>query len=325
MAWGFRTNFGPASFKNSPKLIHPTRVSRAERDLDSPFQKHNGSLWFETAPAQGTTFYFDLPEWVTPIASPLPFGIRPRILICENDPDVAQLLEMMLHQNGYETDLAYNAEQARSLLYSREYAVLTLDLNLPDKHGITLIRELRADAQTCKVPIVVVSSKIEQGQELLRDDAIWVADWLRKPIDKDHLLRAVRLAQGATDDRYHILHVEDDADVRDVVRAILEGTAIVTGAGSIREAKVLIERNKFDLLLLDLKLPDGSGTELVHTLQNMKQEIPVVIFSAGEQDSYEIRELTTVLVKSRTTNEQLLNTITGMIEMLKPRARGGAL
>ncbi|HEX8833412.1 MAG TPA: ATP-binding protein, partial [Abditibacteriaceae bacterium] len=117
----------------------------------------NGYIGFETG-AGGTTFYFDLPEWVareTQAAVPVSSS-RPRILICEDDEDIAHLLTMMMSQLGYESDVAGNATEARALLARNSYHAMTLDLILPDQDGISLIRYLRSQPKTRDLPIVVV-------------------------------------------------------------------------------------------------------------------------------------------------------------------------
>lgn len=278
-------------------------------------EKHGGNIGFRSAEGGGTTFYFELPVYqVAPLPAQSPFAAKPRILILEDDRDVALLLSLMLHQGGFETDVAYKAMDALELVRLHSYAAITLDLTLPDRDGISLIRELRANLPTRELPIVVVSAKAEQGKQQLNGDAIWVEDWLQKPIDQNLLVRAVlRASRRLHRSKPHILHVEDDGDVLQVVQAILQDTADVTPARDYAEARQLLAREEFDLVLLDLVLPDNSGSELLPFLRRGDTQIPVVIFSAREQDQNLVNYVSATLIKSRTTNEQLLKTITHWI------------
>ncbi|MBI4672895.1 MAG: PAS domain S-box protein [Chloroflexi bacterium] len=287
-------------------------------------EKHGGTIGFDTTPGVGTLFYFELPEWHAPAPpEPAPASVKPRILICEDDRDVALLLSMMLKQGGFETDVAYNAAQAQALLQQFKYTALTLDLMLPDKDGITLIRELRAAEATRGLPIVVVSAKAEQGRKLLNGDAIWVADWLQKPIDQAHLVRAVVHAAERTDHGTpRILHVEDDEDVAQVIEAILHDTAEVSAARSLAQARALLLTHTYDLVILDPSLPDGSGAELLPLLRRKTGQIPVVLFSAHDNEPEMMRQVSAALVKSRTSNEELLATIAELIRASKPELKG---
>lgn len=287
-------------------------------------EKHGGVIAFDTIPGVGTTFYFELPEWHEPLpAEPAPSLGKPRILICEDDHDVATLLSMMLQQGNFETDVAYSAAQAQELLRQFNYAALTLDLMLPDTDGISLIRELRASEATRHLPIVVVSAKAEQGRQLLNGNAIWVADWLQKPIDQGQLIRAVgHAAQRSPNGRPHILHIEDDADVLEVVAAILRNTAEVSAARDLAHARELLTLQTYDLVILDPSLPDGSGSELLPLLRRQTGQIPVVVFSAHDNEPEMLRQVSAALVKSRTSNEQLLATISQLIRQSKMDAHG---
>jgi DNA-binding response OmpR family regulator len=278
-------------------------------------ENHNGTIGFDSIPGAGTTFYFQIPGRVVPVAAAGTSTPNNRILICEDDADIARLLELLLRQSGFETDTAYSAAAARTLLTEKQYAVLTLDLMLPDEDGISLIRQLRAAPATHSLPIVVVSATAEQGRIRLNGDAFWVADWLRKPINPEQLVRAVaNAAQPTRNAKPRILHVEADADVRHVVSNVLDDIAIITPAQDRAQARAMLESQSFDLVILDSGMPDGSGMDLLPLLSKSDMQIPVVIFSDGREEPELLQEVSSVLVKSKASNEQLLNTITHLIQ-----------
>ena len=103
-------------------------------------ERHNGQIGFDTQPGEGTTFYFELPELKasSPLLDPATPVDQPRILICEDDPDVSRVLKVILKEAGFSCDIAYNTGQARELLAANTYTAMTLDLVLPGESGLDL-------------------------------------------------------------------------------------------------------------------------------------------------------------------------------------------
>jgi DNA-binding response OmpR family regulator len=174
-----------------------------------------------------------------------------RILICEDDADIATLLKLMLENAGYQSRVARTAAQAKQLLEEGDYDAMTLDLALPDQDGISLLQELRQNPKTQDLPVIVVSVTAKEGQQELNGDAFGVIDWIQKPIEEslliDRLSYALRQASGG---RPRILHLEDDESVLQIVSSIVADTGQVVPARTIKEAKTLLERETFDLLIL---------------------------------------------------------------------------
>ena len=104
-----------------------------------------------------------------------------------------------------------------------------------------------------------------------------------------------------------------DADVRQVVATLLGQTAEVMAAASVGEARQKLAERSYDLLVLDLSLPDGSGLTLLPDLRRQMALVPVLVFSAHESGAEVAREVAQVLVKSRTSNDQLLAAIKTLI------------
>jgi DNA-binding response OmpR family regulator len=196
------------------------------------------------------------------------------------------------------------------LLASGDYAAMTLDLMLPDQHGIDLFREIRENEKTRELPVTVVSAVANNEAKRLSGDAIQIMDWIEKPIDQNRLISAVTrsISQTGTGP-VRILHVEDEPDVRKIVSTMIGDKYRLTGASSLAEAKDRLAREDFDLVILDLGLPDGSGVSLLPLLARSTPQVPVVVFSAREVDADMARGVAATLVKSKTSNELLIDTI----------------
>jgi PAS domain S-box-containing protein len=274
-------------------------------------ERHQGRIDFDSVPGEGSEFYFELP--LTP-APPAQMPRQGKVLICEDDADIAQLLSMLLEQAGLSSDIAHDAQQARRLLAERSYQALTLDLSLPGEDGMSLLRWLRGQERTSALPVVVVSARAEEGRHKL-SGAVGIIDWIPKPIDPTRLVAALRQALhdcGAAAPR--VLYVEDDRDLVKVVGEMLAPTFTLHHAPTLAEARQLLASEAFHLILLDLQLPDGHGSELLGALPAPNAATPVVVFSADEASSPTADSVHAALVKSRTSNEQLLDILHVLIK-----------
>ena len=282
-------------------------------------ERLGGEIGFSSELGKGATFYFELPEWregslSAPDAPLLPGApaapdARLRVLVCEDDPDVGKLIQLMLQNAGLASDIAYDAAEAKALLLRQRYAAMTVDLMLPDQDGLSLIRELRSAPGMAHLPVIVVSATAEEGKLKLHGENLEVIDWIGKPIDENRLLGNLRQVQGAA--RLRVLHVEDDPDLRRVVSTIARDIADFEPAESVRDATAKLSREHFDMVLLDLGLPDGSGWELLQLINRMTPRPRVVIFSARDADADRGQNADPFLVKSQTSEQQLIDTIRG--------------
>ena len=123
-----------------------------------------------------------------------------RILLVEDDAALARGLAKTLHANGYSVDLAPDGESALALAQSAPYALITLDLGLPDMSGFDVLKALRA-AQ-CSIPVLVLTAR-DGIEDRIAGLDLGADDYLLKPFDVAELaarLRALlRRSQGAAD------------------------------------------------------------------------------------------------------------------------------
>ncbi len=265
-------------------------------------ERHGGRLWFESQEGEGATFHLDLPLWSD---APRSTGAG-RLLICEDDPDAARVLSDMLTLEGYETDVAATAREALSLARRGAYQAALVDLQLPDADGVGLIRALKADRSTRGMPVIVVSGDVARGK--VRGRSLEVVDWMEKPFDQDRLRQAIAALPGAA--RPKVLHVDDDPDILSVTAEALGDTAEVTPARSLGEARDALGRQRPDLVILDLGLPDGHGLDLLPDLTDEAgATIPVIVYSAQDLDARIAPSVQAVLTKSRMSLTQLSRTV----------------
>jgi PAS domain S-box-containing protein len=291
-------------------------------------ERLGGAIGFTTQAGAGTTFHFELPEWREPLESDPAGGQaprRPRVLVCEDDPDIAKLIAMILDKAGYDADIAFTAARSRELALTGAYAAMTVDLRLPDQDGMLLMRGLRDDERTRLLPFVVVSAISAEGRVRLNSETLSVHDWLEKPIDENRLVIAIRDSiAGASRAKPHILHVEDDPDIQTVSAAIVRDFATFDCAATLAEARALLAAKRYDLVLLDLNLAEGlgAGWTLVPDIEALEPPPPIVIFTADDVSEAGSRRVAAVLVKAQTSNDQLLETIQRVLDH-RPRKPAG--
>jgi len=273
-------------------------------------ERHDGDIGYQTEAGVGTVFHFDLPIWqaVTETDKTVP-GIR--VLICEDNLDVAKILADMLEPEGLVCDIAASAAGARTLLGQHAYRLMLLDLTLPDADGLMFLQELRESSLTAQLPVIVVSGRAHEGRASFQGDAVTVVDWIQKPVNQKRLEQALQEALLRVK-RPRIMHLEDDPDIVQVTQVLLEQMADVIHVDSLQDARQLIAEQSIDLVILDLGLPDGSGLEL---LDELKGHCPVVIFSAQIPNRDITEQVVAALTKSATSNEQLLATIKKSLNM----------
>ncbi len=285
--------------------------------------KHGGRIDYVTHQGIGTSIFVELPISSSKqhndqnnIPTHLHGSHNACILIVEDDADIANLLQQLLSGAGYNCDIANTAEEARKLLASniKYYKAMTLDIQLPDINGTNFINELRSNPDTQSLPIIVVSVEADAAHRRLNGGAIGIIDWLNKPIDEPRLIQAIKSACKTTTSP-HILHIEDEADIHQIVKKLMTNKARLSSAKNLQEARELLDKEHFELILLDIALPDGLGLSLLSDIQQHHPTSKLVIYSAHEVAPQYLQQVHAVLSKSNTTNDKLLATIGALLKI----------
>lgn len=289
--------------------------------VEAIINNHGGRIDYITRQGIGTTMFVELPIIQTSQRDNLsenPVRLRgihqPCMLIVEDDPDIANLLQQLLSGAGYNCDIAYTAAEARQLLARniKHYRAMTLDIQLPDTDGVTFINELRSNPATQSLPVIVVSVEADAARRRLNGGAIGIVDWLNKPIDESRLVHALETA-CQTCATPKILHVEDEADIHQIIKTLIADKARLSWAKNIQEARDMLTQEHFELILLDIALPDGSGLSLLSDIQQQHPNSKLVIYSAYDVAPEYMRQVHAVLSKSNTDNDKLLETIESLL------------
>jgi DNA-binding response OmpR family regulator len=158
--------------------------------------------------------------------------------------------------------------------------VILLDLLLPDRSGLDLLQALKADPATLDIPVLVVSV----ANDSLKALSLGAAECLLKPVDRDRIVGTVRkLLDGARGTAPRVLVVDDEPDTVDFIRQTLVAEGFETSvARNGREALESIARERPDLVLLDIMMPELSGFEVLEAMARdpSMAGLPVVVLTA---------------------------------------------
>ncbi len=283
--------------------------------------KHGGNIDYITHQGIGTTMYFELPITQSKQDSHqnnIPIRQlnthKPCLLIVEDDSDIANILQQLLSAAGYNSDIAYNVIQARELLTQniKSYRAMTLDIQLPGTNGLSFIDELRSNPETQDLPIIVVSVEADTARHSLNGGVMGIVDWLNKPIDEKRLIQALESVHK-TSSPPHILHIEDEADVHQIIKTLMANKAKLSWAKNLQEAQKLLDKEHFELILLDIALPDGLGLSLLSRIQQQHPTSKLVIYSAYDVAPEYTQQVHAVISKSNTDNNKILATIESLL------------
>ena len=111
-----------------------------------------------------------------------------KILIVDDEKEIAELLEEVLEQLGYKTAMAFSKAQASEVLREFEPRIVLLDIRLPDGDGISFLKEIKANHPAVEVIMITGLADRDIAIEALREGA---ADYICKPIDLDYLANSL--------------------------------------------------------------------------------------------------------------------------------------
>jgi CheY-like chemotaxis protein/signal transduction histidine kinase/HAMP domain-containing protein len=235
----------------------------------------------------------------------------PTLLIIEDDPHFARILLGLARDRGFRGIVATKGALGLSLARQFKPSAVSLDIFLPDMLGWTVLNQLKLDPSTRHIPVQIVTMEEERQHGLAHGAFSYVV----KAPTTDGLETAFERLKEFTIPRTKRLLIVEDNDIerRSIAELLGHSDIELASAGTGQEALATMLDRSFDCVVLDLRLPDMSGFELLEKIhaEPALAQIPVVVFTGKELDASEQARLKrmakSIVLKDVRSPERLLD------------------
>ncbi|PKL98538.1 MAG: two-component system sensor histidine kinase/response regulator, partial [Gammaproteobacteria bacterium HGW-Gammaproteobacteria-9] len=236
------------------------------------------------------------------------------VLVIEDEPQFARILHDLAHELQYSCLLAQNADDGFDTALQYKPDAILLDMRLPDHSGLTVLERLKENPATRHIPVHVVS--VEDRKEAAMQ--MGAVGYAMKPTTREELKDVFsRLEAKLAQKVKRILLVEDDALQRESMSRLIEDvdieiTAVEFGAQALEQLRDTV----FDCMIIDLKLPDMDGSELLERMA--KEDIcsfpPVIVYTGRnltrDEEAALLKYSRSIIIKGARSPERLLDEVT---------------
>lgn len=205
---------------------------------------------------------------------------KPQILVVDDEVDTCANLSDILGDLGYEVDVAYDGLSALELVRNKGYDVALLDLKMPGMDGLELYRRIKS-LRAGTVAIVVTAYASSNTAQSAIEAGAWRI--LAKPVNFPDLLKLVDEAVGQP----LVLVVDDDHDLCNSLWDLLRDRGYrVCVAHDQAEAQERLQRSTFQVVLIDMKLPEGNGRDVFRLVRDTNPQARTVLITGkrGEME-----------------------------------------
>ena len=244
----------------------------------------------------------------------LPADGRRTVLVVEDDVSFAGILFDLAHELGYRCLVAHAAREGCQLALQHLPDAVLLDILLPDETGLAVLQRLKEDPRTRHIPVHALSAE-DRSEPALQLGAIGYA---RKPASRAELQAVFqRLETKLSQKLKRVLLVEDDPRQQQSVTALIgDGDVEIVPVARGQDALQALADSVFDVMIIDLKLPDMSGQELLRRMEDGESRSfpPVIVYTGRnltrDEEAELLRYSRSIIIKGARSPERLLDEVT---------------
>jgi signal transduction histidine kinase/DNA-binding response OmpR family regulator len=233
------------------------------------------------------------------------------LLIVEDDPHYAQILLDLAHDEGFKAIVALRGEEALRVASEYNISAVSLDIFLPDMLGWTVLSQLKQNPKTRHIPVQIITLDEDRQHALTRGAFSFVT----KPTSAAGVQSALAKIKSYIQPRQKVLLVVEDNPAEQLsIAALLEhGDVRIETVDTGAKALAVLREKTVDCVVLDLRLPDITGFELLDQLSEdaKLRDVPVVVFTGREltpnEESHLHSVARSIVVKGAESPERLLD------------------
>jgi signal transduction histidine kinase/CheY-like chemotaxis protein len=279
-----------------------------------------GRIWVESQPGRGSCFHFTARVRVVKRAAVVEpaelarlYGLS--VLVADDNATNRRIVAELLESSGMKPVLAGSGAEALTRLEEAQaanapFALMILDCHMPEMDGFELVEEIRQRPELARTPIVMLTSAGQRGDAARRRE-LGITAYLTKPVNQSQLVESIQAALGhqaaggaapapitrqslrAGDSKLRVLLAEDNAVNQKLAVRLLEKqghSAVVVGTG--RATLEALDEQVFDLVLMDVQMPDMDGLEATAAIREREKadgkHVPIIAMTAhamtGDQE-----------------------------------------
>lgn len=217
-----------------------------------------------------------------------------KILVVEDFKSQRLLIKTVLGRLMMPTEIleAEHGEDALEILKDQDVDLVISDLEMPDMDGLQLIKNIRSSSKHSTVPILMISSRDDKREEILKAGA---NRFIHKPFDSDDVFNIVEqqlTGSANSDGSKNVLLVDDVESQADIHETFLAMPLLsFDKAFSAKEAWSKLKKKRYDLLICDLRMPEVDGPTLIKKIASVPQLKHMRIVAITEDDSIKKADL----------------------------------